>query len=63
MKVRTKRRIAAAVGGILLLLMYGIVGGIECNSIPETRGFIEAFACVLGAYIAFRKAGMVVVRR
>lgn len=60
MKTRTKRRIAAAVGGILLLLMYGIVGGIECNTIPETRGFIEAFACVVGAWFAFHKAGMAV---
>lgn len=59
MKARTKRRIAGAVGGILLLLMYGIVGGMDCNTIPAFRGFLEALGCILGAWICFGKAGMV----
>ena len=59
MKARTKRRIAAAVGGILLLLVFGIVGGMDCDTIPFVRGFLLALACELGAWLAFCKAGMV----
>lgn len=59
MKARTKRRIAGILGGLLLLLMYGIVGGMDCNTIPVYRGFFEALGCVLSAWICFRKAGMV----
>lgn len=59
MKARTKRRIAGIMGGILLLLMYGIVGGMDCDTIPVCRGFCEALGCVLSAWICFRKAGMV----
>lgn len=59
MKERTKRWIAAAVGGLLCLLMYGIVGGMDCGTIPELRGFLEAMACIAGAWGCFRRAGMV----
>ena len=59
MKARTKRRIAGILGGLLLLLMYGIVGGMDMGSIPFVRGFLEALGCILGAGICFGKAGMV----
>lgn len=59
MKAKTKRKIAAAIGGILLILVFGIVGGMDCNTIPFTRGFILALACELGAWVCFSKAGMV----
>lgn len=59
MKAITKRRISAAIGGILFILVFGIVGGMDCNTIPFTRGFFLALACELGAWLAFCKAGMV----
>ena len=59
MKTRTKRQIAAMIGGILLLLVFGMAGGMECGTIPLGRGFILALLCEAGAWIAFRKAGMV----
>ena len=55
----TKRKIAASLGGSLLLLMFGIVGGMDCNTIPFVRGFLEALGCVLGAWFCFSKAGWV----
>lgn len=58
MKTRTKKHIAAAIGWFLLFLMYGIVGGMDCNTIPFTRGFLEAMACILVAWFCFHKAGM-----
>lgn len=59
MKSITKRRISAIVGSILFLLVFGIVGGMDANTIPFTRGFFLALACELGAWLAFSKAGMV----
>ena len=59
MKAKTKREISAAVGGILLLLVFGIVGGMDLGTIPFLRGFFLAMACELGAWLAFSKAGMV----
>lgn len=59
MKCKTKRGIAAAVGGILLLLVFGIVGGMDCNTIPFGWGFLLALVCELGAWLAFSKAGMI----
>ena len=59
MKARTKRRIVGALGGALLLLMYGLVGGMDCNTIPVCRGFLEALGCILGAWICLSKAGMI----
>lgn len=61
MKVKTKRKIAAAIGGFLLLLMYGIVGGMDCGTIPAFRGFLEALFCVLMAWFCFCKAGWVIL--
>ena len=58
MKTRTKRQIAAMIGGILLLLVFGIVGGMDCDTIPFMRGFFLALLCEAGAWLAFRKAGM-----
>ena len=60
MKVRTKQSILAGIGWFLFFLMFGFVGGVECGTLPELRGFAEALACLIGAYLAFRKAGMVV---
>lgn len=59
MKAKTKRKIAAAIGGILLILVFGIVGGMDCETIPVGWGFVLALACELGAWLAFSKAGMV----
>ena len=59
MKTRTKRQIAAIIGGILLLLVFGLAGGMDAGTMPAGRGFILAVGCELGAWIAFRKAGMV----
>lgn len=54
-----KRKIAALVGGSLLLLVYGIVGGMDCGTIPAFRGFLEALGCLAGAWLCFCKAGWV----
>lgn len=59
MKARTKRKIAAVIGGFLLILMYGIVGGMDCGTIPFWRGWVEAMVCTLAAWVCFSKAGMV----
>lgn len=59
MREKTKRHIAAAVGWLLMILMFGIVGGMDCNTIPFARGFVEAMCCVLLAWICFNRAGMV----
>lgn len=59
MKAKTKREISAAVGGILLLLVFGIVGGMDLGTIPFLRGFFLALAFELGAWLAFCKAGMI----
>jgi len=58
LKTRTKRQIAAIIGGILLLLGFGLAGSMECGTIHLGRGFILALLCEAGAWIAFRKAGM-----
>ena len=55
--MRVKKAILTALGGIMLLLCYGIVGGMECFTIPEGRGFLEAMGCVLGAWLCFSRAG------
>lgn len=57
MKAKTKKVILTALGGLLLLLCYGIVGGMESFTIPEGRGFLEAMACVLGAWWCLSRAG------
>jgi len=59
MKAKTKRHISAIVGGVLLLLVFGIVGGMDCDTIPFGWGFLLALCCELGAWLAFSKAGMI----
>ena len=59
MRARPKRRISAIVGGVLLIIFYVIVCGIDSNTIPVGWGFSLAIVCELGAWFAFSKAGMI----
>jgi hypothetical protein len=60
MKTKTKQGILAGTGWLLFFMMFGFIGGVECGTLPEGRGFIEALACLIGAYLVWRRAGMVV---
>ena len=57
MNMRAKRGILTAIGGLLLLLTFGIVGGMELETIPAGRGLIEGLACMVAAWVCFRRAG------
>lgn len=54
---RTKAYIYAAVGVVLFILMFGIVGGMDLNTIPTGKGVLGALACVLGSGFCWRRAG------
>lgn len=62
MKIRTKKRIAAAVGALALLAMLGIVGGAEWGDIPILRAGVLAGLCELVGAAAWWKAGVIRVR-
>lgn len=53
MSTKIKRTIIHGVGGILLLVMLGIVGAIEGETIGLYKGFFLALACLAGAHICF----------
>lgn len=61
MKIRTKKRIAAAVGAVAFLAMLGIVGGTERGWLPMTAMW-WAFLLELVGVALLWKAGVVRVR-
>ena len=62
MKIRTKKRIAAAVGLLALLLALGFVGGMERELIAVGKGAALALGCeIVGAALLW-KGGVIRVR-
>lgn len=59
-KARAKAFVYATVGVVLFLLLFGVVGGMDCNTIPAGRGAMEGLACVVGAWLCWRKAGWLI---
>lgn len=55
---RTKAYIYAVLGVLLFLLMFGIVGGMDANTIPAGKGTLGALACVLVSGVCMKTAGM-----
>lgn len=55
---RTKAYIYTVLGVLLFLLMFGIVGGMDANTIPAEKGTLGALACVLASGVCAKKAGM-----
>lgn len=62
MKIRTKKRIAAAVGLLALLLALGFVGGMERELIAVGKGAALALSCELVGVAALWKGGVIRVR-
>ena len=58
MKIRMKKRIAAAVGLLAFLAMLGVVGGMEVGTIPFWRGAALSALCELTAVCAWWKGGV-----
>lgn len=62
MKIRMKKRIAAAVGFLALLLALGFVGGMERELIAVGKGAALALGCeIVGAALLW-KGGVIRVR-
>lgn len=62
MKVRTKRTICTALGFLSMMLMLGIVRGMDMGIMPVVKGAILSISCELvGAFLLY-KAGVVRVR-
>ena len=59
MKIRTKKRIAVAVGAVAFLAVLGIVGGAEWGDIPVLRAGVLAALCELVWAGAWWKAGVI----
>ena len=62
MKIRTKKRIAAAVGFLALLLALGFVGGMERELISVGKGAALALSCELVGAALLWKGGVIRVR-
>ena len=62
MKIRMKKRIAAAVGFLALLLALGFVGGMERELISVGKGAGLALGCELVGAAALWKGGVIRVR-
>ena len=58
MKIRMKKRIAAAVGFLVLLLALGFVGGMERELIAVGKGAALALGCELVGAAALWKGGV-----
>ena len=55
MKIRTKKRICAAAGFLLFLLMLGIVRGMDMGIMPIGKGAALALSCELvGAFLLYK---------
>lgn len=59
MKIRTKKRIAAAVGAICLLAVLGVVGGMDAGSIRFGAGAAWAIGLEAVGIAALWKAGVI----
>ena len=59
MKIRTKKRIAAAVGAICLLAVLGVVGGMDAGSIQFGAGAAWAFGLEAVGTAALWKSGVI----
>ena len=62
MKIRMKKRIAAAVGFLALLLALGFVGGMERELISVGKGAALARSCELVGAALLWKGGVIRVR-
>lgn len=62
MKIRMKKRIAAAVGFLALLLALGFVGGMERELIAVGKGAALALSCEIVGAAALWKGGVIRVR-
>ena len=62
MKIRMKKRIAAAVGFLALLLALGFVGGMERELISVGKGAALALSCELVGAALLWKGGVIRVR-
>ena len=58
MRIRTKKRICAAVGAICLLAVLGVVGGMDAGSIRFGAGAAWAFGLEAAGIAALWKAGV-----
>ena len=59
MSVKTKRRIAVAVGAVAVLVGLGCVGGAEMGWMPWGKGIALAVACEAVWAAAWWKAGWI----
>lgn len=59
MKIRTKKRIAAALGFLALLLALGFVGGMERELIAVGKGAALALSCEIVGAAALWKGGVI----
>lgn len=62
MKIRTKKRICAAAGFLLFLLMLGIVRGMDMGIMPIGRGAVLALTSEAVGTALLWKGGVIRVR-
>lgn len=57
MTTRMKRRICGWIAAISAFLMLGYAGGLECGTMPLTRGVIAMVVCLAVSAAAAYKGG------
>ncbi len=57
MTTKTKRRICGWIAATAFFLMLGFAGGLECGTLPLTRGVILMLSCLAVGTAAAYKGG------